>query len=324
MTADRHRAQCTVGETECRGATLIAIDIASGTRRLHRRRLRRRARRHTLTFGSVKRGQLLRRDLTGELHVLDIGLVECGRGRSRAWSTRVMCATWIPPLAADAWKGTRGRLAIVGGDAGMAGAVIIAARGAHASGVGHGARRCCRWSRCSRCRSLRRSRRCTRGERNDCSQIDTAWPRCDGDRPRARWHATRQCASRSSSLLHAFDGPVVLDAGALTCILLVRRPGESTSIDVADGTDGGIRWIAAPRAARHAPRCSRRTSASSAALLRTGHGDGGDRFDDPSVLARRLDATVLLKGVPTIIAAPDGETLCVRGRQSGARDGRHR
>ena len=67
----------------------------------------------TVTFGGYRRGHLLARDEVGDLVVVDIGLPP----PDPAWPslfTEAAAARELPPFAAKAHKGTRGRVVIVG------------------------------------------------------------------------------------------------------------------------------------------------------------------------------------------------------------------
>lgn len=91
----------------------------------------------TLTFGGLRRGHLLARSACGRVVVLDIGFA--ADGVDPAWPLLVGDAdaqTLLPALSAEMHKGKRGRIAIVGGQDGMAGAVQHAARGAFGAGAG--------------------------------------------------------------------------------------------------------------------------------------------------------------------------------------------
>jgi NAD(P)H-hydrate epimerase len=123
-------------------------------------------------------------------------------------------------------------------------------------------------------------------------------PGLDGTRRGLRHAITR--------LLHECDGPVVLDAGALTAFAHHDMPDLFAGDDAYDVDDEPLQQL------RHALR-------GRPALL-TPHigefrrlGTPGDppidRYAAPRLLAQRLNATVLLKGVPTVIAAPDGQVL---------------
>lgn len=89
----------------------------------------------TVTFGGIRRGHLLARDEVGTVIVVDIGHPAPNPG----WPLLVAdrdAAEWLPPLQARDHKGTRGRVVVIGGDAGMTGAVRMAARAAFAAGAG--------------------------------------------------------------------------------------------------------------------------------------------------------------------------------------------
>ncbi|HJR51138.1 MAG TPA: NAD(P)H-hydrate epimerase, partial [Gemmatimonadales bacterium] len=89
----------------------------------------------TVTFGGVRRGHLLARDEVGDVLVVDIGHPPA----EPEWPglvTDEVAAEWLPHLRGDSHKGTRGRVVVIGGDAGMTGAVRMAARAAFAAGAG--------------------------------------------------------------------------------------------------------------------------------------------------------------------------------------------
>ena len=92
----------------------------------------------TVSFGTVKRGTLLARHAVGQLRVLDIGLGAHAALDDDAWQLADLAtlAGQLAPLAWDAHKGTRGRVTVVGGAAGMAGAALLAAQGALRAGAG--------------------------------------------------------------------------------------------------------------------------------------------------------------------------------------------
>jgi NAD(P)H-hydrate epimerase len=89
----------------------------------------------TVTFGGLRRGHLLARDEVGTIVVVDIGHPPA----DPAWPPLVSdrdAADWLPRLRAADHKGSRGRVVVIGGDAGMTGAVRMAARAAFAAGAG--------------------------------------------------------------------------------------------------------------------------------------------------------------------------------------------
>ncbi len=91
----------------------------------------------TVTFGGFRRGHLLARDWCGRIVVLDIGFGQFPA--STDWPLFVhdiWAAATVPPLESSMHKGKRGRVAVIGGEDGMAGAVQYAARAAFAAGAG--------------------------------------------------------------------------------------------------------------------------------------------------------------------------------------------
>lgn len=88
-----------------------------------------------VTFGGLRRGHLLARDVVGRLVVADIGhpRPEANWPRffdpSNAWEL-------MPHFASAAHKGDRGRVVVIGGAPGMTGAARMAARSAFAAGAG--------------------------------------------------------------------------------------------------------------------------------------------------------------------------------------------
>jgi hydroxyethylthiazole kinase-like uncharacterized protein yjeF len=89
----------------------------------------------TVTFGGVRRGHLLARDDVGDVTVAEVGLTTAGPGLpllvDSGWA-----AERIRPFEADFHKGDRGRVVIVGGNVGMSGAARLTSRGAFAAGAG--------------------------------------------------------------------------------------------------------------------------------------------------------------------------------------------
>jgi NAD(P)H-hydrate epimerase len=89
----------------------------------------------TVTFGGLRRGHLLARDEVGSLVVLDIGHPR----PDPCWPTLVtgrQAAEWQRRLRLRDHKGDRGRVVIVGGAPGMSGALRMASRAAFAAGAG--------------------------------------------------------------------------------------------------------------------------------------------------------------------------------------------
>ncbi len=89
----------------------------------------------SVTFGGLRRGHALARDQVGAVVVVDIGHPP-PRAEWPTVMTDQLGAELLPPLEARAHKGTRGRVVVVGGSEGMTGALRMAARAAFASGAG--------------------------------------------------------------------------------------------------------------------------------------------------------------------------------------------
>ncbi|HEX5819603.1 MAG TPA: NAD(P)H-hydrate dehydratase [Gemmatimonadales bacterium] len=89
----------------------------------------------TVTFGGFRRGHLLARDEVGEVVVVDIGHPPAEPGWPR-FVADAEAASWLPPLHAADHKGDRGRVVVIGGDVGMTGAARLAGRAAFAAGAG--------------------------------------------------------------------------------------------------------------------------------------------------------------------------------------------
>jgi NAD(P)H-hydrate epimerase len=90
----------------------------------------------SITFGGPRRGHLLARDESGAIVVLDIGLPPADTGWPRV-VTDDWAAYQLPAFTSHDYKGTRGRVVIIGGAPGMSGAVRMAARAAFAAGAGY-------------------------------------------------------------------------------------------------------------------------------------------------------------------------------------------
>ena len=89
----------------------------------------------TVTFGGARRGHLLARDWCGRIVVVEMGFPPPDPN----WPILVddrWAAAVLPPFRADMHKGDRGRVLVIGGDKGMAGAAMFAARTAFAAGAG--------------------------------------------------------------------------------------------------------------------------------------------------------------------------------------------
>jgi NAD(P)H-hydrate epimerase len=89
----------------------------------------------TVTFGGLRRGHLLGREWCGKIVVVDIGFPPA----DPAWPVFVdeaRARALLPGFGVTMHKGDRGRVLVIGGDHGMAGAALHAARAALEAGAG--------------------------------------------------------------------------------------------------------------------------------------------------------------------------------------------
>lgn len=241
----------------------------------------------TLTFGTLKRGLAIARDHAGAVAVLDIGL---GRHLASASQAPVLTDAafvrhHVPRIAADANKGDRRRLAIVAGGDGMAGAALLAARGALASGIGL-------------VRLFVAPRNVSVAQTAVPEALAQSWPTDDAtvEKDIGGWaHAVllgpglgggTDAQSLAARVLRHSRLPIVVDADGLNAF--AGRPDDLAALLA------GRPAVITP----HPGEFGRLVEATIADVL-------ARRFDVGLSLAARLGAAVLLKGVPTIISAPD-------------------
>lgn len=275
-----------------RGATIVAIDVASGldattgvaTGDAIFADL-------TLTFATVKRGHLVDRARCGRIVVLDIGL-----GHHAVLDDAVpvlvdesWVASQVPPISPSAHKGIRKKIAVIGGAPGMAGATVLAARAALRSGIGM-------------VRIVAAPESVPVIQESEPAALAAPWPTTEADLEREifRWADCivigpglgRSDASRAllHRILHGWTGPIVLDADALT--LFQGRVSELGAL---------IREQSA-LVTPHPAEFGRLSGQSVEEVL-------ASRFDAGLSLARELHAAVLLKGTPTTITSPDGHRM---------------
>ncbi|HTM58461.1 MAG TPA: NAD(P)H-hydrate dehydratase, partial [Candidatus Udaeobacter sp.] len=126
-----------------RGTRVVAVDLPTGVDADHGAIARRAVRADlTVTFGAPKRGHFLYpgRAFTGALEVVDIGLAPPPPG-DEAFGVEVATHDTMAARVAlrdpRAHKGSVGRVLVIGGSPGLTGAVALAARGATRAGAGY-------------------------------------------------------------------------------------------------------------------------------------------------------------------------------------------
>jgi NAD(P)H-hydrate epimerase len=275
-----------------RGAMVVALDVPSGldatTGRVEGTAI---SADLTLTFGTIKRGQLINRERCGTIVMLDIGLgsyadLDDGAPHlvDEAW-----VATRIPPIGASAHKGVRKKIAIVGGAEGMAGAAILAARAALRSGAGM-----------VKLVVAPESHRAV--QEAEPLALAAAWPSDDEtiESSIGGWADAvvigpglgRTATSRAlvERILRRWNGPVLLDADALNVF-----EGDATALAALLGARQAL-------VTPHPAEFGRLFGRSIDDVLR-------ERFDIGTDAARTLGASVLLKGVPTVVTSPNGQRV---------------
>ena len=264
------------------GAVIVSLDLPSGVEADTGHAAQAVHAHLTLTFGTMKRGLLVARDLAGVIAVLDIGLGHAGEGDG---APELVTHPWVraqvPPILAAAHKGTRKKLAIVGGQPGMAGATILAARAAMRSGIGMVRLVVARESIPVVQEAVPHATAAAWPARDeDVRDAITDWADAVligpglGDSPTSRALVER--------VLTAWRGPVVVDADAL---------------NVFKGDAAHLGTLLAGRPALltpHSAECARLLGLAVDQVV-------ARRFEIGAELAALAQAAVLLKGVPTVI-----------------------
>lgn len=280
----------------------------------------------TLSFGTIKRGALLRRDHVGRLVLLDIGLGECahtpGDSNDAAWCwatgtpLRDMLGTVYEADAWNAHKGVRGRVGIAGGDHGMAGAIVLAARAALQAGAGlvHGivdeasvsaVQALVPQALAQRWPAQPAGRHADQGGGalgHPTPSQANAEPRYDALAIGPGLGRGRASAMVMPRLLDLYRGtPLVLDADALW---LAADAANALGTDTASMLR---HWT------REAPQvvCTPHPGEFARLLGVPLPADWEERAALLGQFAARANCTVLLKGTPTLVASSNGEPLWV-------------
>lgn len=302
-----------------RGAAIVALDVPTGldatTGALAAGSVSADV---TVCFGTIKRGVLLQREHAGNIVLADIGLGAAGDMRgvhndaAWCWLHADTLRTRLPRIAWNAHKGQRGRVGIAGGDTGMAGAIVLAARAAQRAGAGL-------------VHAMVSAPSVPAVQANVPQAIAHSWPLLPstpgtsdsvGDNADAVADTVRLDAlaigpglgrSRASAqllpqlLAQHRSTPLVLDADALW---LIADAASTLGTDTASLLKHWTRDAAHVVCTPHAGEFARLIGAP----LPT---DVQERAELLAQFAAQAGVTVLLKGAPTLVASPNGEPLRV-------------
>ncbi|WP_144153626.1 NAD(P)H-hydrate dehydratase [Paraburkholderia sp. BCC1885] len=247
---------------------------------------------HTLTFIGAKPGLFMAsgRDLAGAVTVAPIGLKHAdhtGSLHNAAHSAvqlnaPALFAAFLPPRDFSTNKGSFGSLAVVGGDTGMCGAPILAARAALHTGAG----------------------------KIHVALLGAGAPPYDPPHPELMLHpvdelpldkmdalaigcgmGSRARASKVLDDVLALDVPKLLDADALNLL----STDSALAAKVAARGAQGDPCVLTP----HPLEAARLLGCDAASVQR-------DRLAAARALTARFASVIVLKGTGTVIAAPDG------------------
>jgi NAD(P)H-hydrate epimerase len=277
-----------INQRRAAGAVVVSLDIPTGVHATTGAGTLATTADLTISFGTVKRGHLLARGSCGAIAIVDIGLgPEAGEG----WPglvTDSWVASAIPAINPNAHKGSRKRIVVVGGARGMAGATILAIGAAARSGIGM-------------VRALVAEPSLLPVQTAAYEATAATWPisRADLTGLIDGCHAVlvgpglgRSPDARQllETLLEVWQGPTVLDADAINAF------------------EGELTWLSAALAGRpalltpHVREFARLVGTTDDDVLR-------DRFTIAEEAAHTMGASILLKGVPTVITGPTGTTF---------------
>lgn len=253
----------------------------------------------TVTFGGPRRGHLLAREWCGKVIVVDIGFPP----PDPAWPvlvTDAWAAARLPRLQPTMHKGDRGRVTVVGGAEGMTGAALHAARAALAAGAG--------------LVKLVAGKEAIAAARASLPDVLTVESTLSGDLESETIEALEWAdavvlgpglgrndvrAQFVAQVLSRRPVPTVIDADALHLISAVD-PAPGTRNLVCTPHVGEFRALAGDALADQA---------------------ANDRWGAAAKAASKFKATVLLKGVPTVIADLRGPVHVVASGNPGLATG---
>jgi NAD(P)H-hydrate epimerase len=249
----------------------------------------------TVTFGGPRRGHLLAREWCGTIVIVDIGFPPA----DPAWPVLVSDA-WagerLPRLRPTMHKGDRGRVTVVGGAAGMTGAALHAARAALAAGAG--------------LVKLVAAKETIEAARASLPDVLTAESALGADLEPAVIEAIEWADALVAGPGLGRDAP----RAAFLQAVLARR----TLPTVLDADALGLIDIKGDRPLVLTPHLGEFRRIAGDALADEA---ANDRWSAAIKAAQRLKATVLLKGVPTVVADLRGPALVVASGNPGLATG---
>lgn len=279
------------------GTPVVAVDqptgVSSDSGAIARRAVRADL---TVTFGAPKRGQLLYpgRAFVGALEVVDIGLVAEAPGAPGRVSLATLdaLAPLLPLRDPRAHKGSAGRVLVVGGSPGLTGSVALAARAATRSGAGY--------VQAAVPAPLHDVLETKLTEEMTIPSAATV----DGTLSEAALPALLERAAAAHVVALGSGLSRAEEPLALARALVARSPRplvlDADGLNAFAGRAEALAAAAAPRVLTpHLGELERLTGEPPDAIE--------DRRIDAAIeAATRLRSVVVLKGAPTVVAAPDG------------------
>jgi NAD(P)H-hydrate epimerase len=279
-----------IHERRAAGAVVVALDIPTGVDATSGAGPLNVIADLTISFGTLKRGHLLARNECGAIAVVDIGLGAHADGTDNApiLVDEPWVADFVPPIEADSHKGKRRRVVIVGGARGMAGAVILATRAASRSGIGM-------------VRTLVEEASLVPVQSAAIEATAATWPLggaeiaalldgCQAVLIGPGLGRTSEARRLLETVLEVWQGCTVLDADAITLF------------------EGEIELLSAALARRpvlltpHVRELARLIGTTDDEVIKA-------RFEIAQDAAHVLGASILLKGVPTVVTNSTGDSM---------------
>ncbi len=259
----------------------------------------------TVTMAALKAGLLLGEGprVAGALDVIEIGIPRFALDRAAEapgcarLTTDAGVRRWLPTRAHDAYKYSVGMALVVGGAPGYTGAPVMAAQAAARAGAGYVACACPSAVQPILAGKLTEIPTIALPDGEAGIRPDAALQALDDTLPRARALLVGPGLGRApdtarfvQALLRQSDRPAVVDADGLNALA-----GQMNAF----APHAAGRWILTPHAGEF-----RRLAGSDADLE--------DRLRTAQAYAERWNCVLLLKGMPSVVACPDG-TAYVNG-----------